>query len=284
MKDCTQLDPLVTPYVDGELAVADRQAVDQHLRACPPCRARVAAEHTIRDLILAKKPALESARAPAGLRARCAAFGKLPAGHPHAGAALGTPAGHPNAGAALGTPAARATLAPPPARPWRTRLAPLALAAVLVAIVGGTFVYQLTDRSTRVLAAELTADHLKCFGVINGVLGTHDEPAAVESSMASSFGWRIHLPVRPDREGLKLVGARPCLYGEGRVAHIMYRHNGRPVSVFMLPKMTRPEEIVEVMGHEAAIWSAGDRTFVLIAREPPDEVARMVSFVQASLH
>ena len=259
MKDCTQLDPLVTPYVDGELAVADRQAVDQHLRACPPCRARVAAEHTIHDLISAKKPALESVRAPAGLRARCAAIGKLQA--------------------------ARADLPPPlPARPWRTRLAPLALAAALVAIVGGTFVYQLTDRSTRVLAAELTADHLKCFGVINGVLGTHDEPAAVESSMASSFGWRIHLPVRPDREGLKLVGARPCLYGEGRVAHIMYRHNGRPVSVFMLPKMTRPEEIVEVMGHEAAIWSAGDRTFVLIAREPPDEVARMVSFVQASLH
>jgi anti-sigma factor RsiW len=268
MKDCTQLDPLVTPYVDGELAVADRQAVDQHLRACPPCRARVAAEHTIRDLILEKKPALESARAPAGLRARCAAFGKLQAG---------TPASHPNAAAATDLP-------PLLARPWRTRLAPLALAAALVAIVGGTFVYQLTDRSTRVLAAELTADHLKCFGVINGMLGTHQEPAAVEGSMASSFGWRMHLPVRPDREGLKLVGARPCLYGEGRVAHIMYRHNGRPVSVFMLPKMTRPEEIVEVMGHEAAIWSAGDRTFVLIAREPPDEVARMVSFVQASLH
>ena len=101
MKDCTQLDPLVTPYVDGELAVADRQAVDQHLRACPPCRARVAAEHTIRDLILAKKPALESARAPAGLRARCAAFGKLPAGHPNAGAALGTPGLARAAGASL---------------------------------------------------------------------------------------------------------------------------------------------------------------------------------------
>src|SRR5437879_10554076 len=125
MKDCTQLDPLVTPYVDGELAVADRQAADQHLRACPPCRARVAAEHTIRDLILAKKPALESARAPDGLRARCAAFGKLQAatraGHPTAAAALRTPAGHPTAAAALGTPAGRADLTLPlPARPWRT--------------------------------------------------------------------------------------------------------------------------------------------------------------------
>jgi anti-sigma factor RsiW len=260
MKDCTQLDPLVTPYVDGELGAADRQAVDQHLRACPACRARIAAEHTIRHLILAKRTALQSARAPADLRAHCAAFAELPAGRPNA-----------------------ATPAPLPVRTWRTRLAPLALAASLVAGVGGTFMYQLTERSTRVLAAELTADHLKCFGVINGMLGTHQEPAAVESSMASSFGWHMRLPERPDREGLKLVGARPCLYGEGRVAHIMYHHNGRPVSVFMLPKTTRTEEIVEVMGHEAAIWSAGDRTFVLIAREPPEEVARMVSFVQASL-
>src|SRR3989442_13169913 len=135
MKDCTQLDPLVTPYVDGELAVADRQAVDQHLRACPPCRARVAAEHTIRDLILAKKPALESARAPAGLRARGAAFGKLPAGPPPPGAALGAPAGPPHPGAALGAPAARAPPAPPPAGPGGARPAPPAPAAALGAPV-----------------------------------------------------------------------------------------------------------------------------------------------------
>jgi len=257
MPDCTQLDPLVTPYVDGELAAADRQAVDQHLRVCPPCQERVAAEHTIRDLIHAKKAALNSLRAPAGLRARCAAFDALTTSRPG--------------------------VAPAPASTWRARLTPLALAAALVLIVGGAFLYQLTNRSSRVLAAELTADHLKCFGVINGVLGTHDEPAAVESSMVSHFDWRMRLPDQPDRAGLRLVGARPCLYGAGRVAHIMYRHNGRPVSVFMLPKTTRPEEIVEVMGHEAAIWSAGDRTFVLIAREPPAEVARMVSFVQAGL-
>ena len=257
MKDCAQLDPLVTPYVDGELAAADRQAVDQHLRACRPCQARVVAEHSVRALIRAKKSALNSGRAPAGLRARCAAFDTLTINH--------------------------AAVAPPPAITWRTRLTPLALAATFVLVVGGAFLYQLTDRSSRVLAAELTADHLKCFGVINGILGTHDEPATVESTMASSFGWRMRLPEQPDRAGLRLVGARPCLYGEGRVAHIMYRHDGRPVSVFMLPKTTRPEEIVEVMGHEAAIWSAGDRTFVLIAREPPAEVARMMSFVQAGL-
>lgn len=257
MPDCTQLDPLVTPYIDGELAAADRQAVDQHLRVCPSCQARIVAEHAVRDLIRARRPVLGSLRAPAGLRARLASVDALTTGRP--------------------------AVAPRPATTWRARLTPLALAATLVLIVGGAFLYQLTARSASVLAAELTADHLKCFGVINGLLGTHDEPVAVESSMASRFGWRMRLPEQPDRAGLQLVGARPCLYGAGRVAHIMYRHHGRPVSVFMLPKTTRSEEMIEVMGHEAAIWSAGDRTFVLIAREPPAEVARMVSFVQTGL-
>jgi len=38
-----------------------------------------------------------------------------------------------------------------------------------------------------------------------------------------------------------------------------------------------------VMGHEAAVWSEGGRTFVLVAREPEPEVQRVVSAVQAGL-
>ena len=51
----------------------------------------------------------------------------------------------------------------------------------------------------------------------------------------------------------------------------------------MLPKTARTDELVEVLGHEAEIWCAGDRTFVLVAREPRADVERMASFVQASL-
>jgi anti-sigma factor RsiW len=253
---CRQLDPIVTPYVDGELPPVDRARVDEHVRVCPPCRARVAAEVTVRELIQARKAALRSEGASPALRERCA------------GAV---------ARARGGAPAA--PIAP---RSWHDRLAPLALAATLVLIVGGAFVYQLTDRSARVMAAELTADHLKCFAV-NDVLGTHDEPTTVQASMSSHFGWTLHLPENPQRAGLELVGARPCLYGEGRVAHLMYRHHGVPVSVFMLPASVRPQEVLEVMGHEAAVWSSGQRTFVLIAREPRQDVERLASFVQASL-
>ena len=73
-------------------------------------------------------------------------------------------------------------------------------------------------------------------------------------------------------------------------AHLVYRHHGQPLSVFMLPQLARPgrsgnaAEMVDVLGHEAAVWSQDGRTFVLVAREPGPEMARVVSVVQAALH
>jgi anti-sigma factor RsiW len=253
---CDRIDPLVTPFIDGDLPESDRRAVEEHLRACPPCHSRVAAERQVHELIRARVPVLTKADAPDSLHAKCWELAR------HMPRASDT--------------APRA--AAPPAR----RLAPYALAASLVIVVGGAFVYQATDKSVRVMAAELTADHLKCFAM-NGTFGKHEGVAAVESSMANSFGWRAHLPDDPARAGLELIGSRQCVYGGGEIAHIMYRHEGRPVSLFMLPKTARTEELVEVLGHESKVWCVGNRTFVLIAREPRAEVERMASFVQASL-
>jgi anti-sigma factor RsiW len=118
---------------------------------------------------------------------------------------------------------------------------------------------------------------------MNAALGTSATAPAVESAMLDGFGWRVHLPETPARAGLELVGSRPCMYAEGKIAHVMYKHNGQPVSLFMLPNASRSRDFVEVLGHEAAVWCVGNRTFVLIAREPRQEVERMASFVQASL-
>ena len=256
---CQKIEPLVTPFIDGELPDPDRRAVEEHLRACPPCHSRVTAERDVHALIRERAPALRQAEAPDALHARCWAIARM---QPEAADA-----------------AARALPAPPLPR----RLVPYALAASLVLVVGGAFVYQATDKSSRVLAAELTADHFKCLAM-NRALGTRQTAAVVESQMASAFDWRMRLPDDPASAGLELVGARPCLYGEGKIAHIMYRHEGRPVSLFMLPKTARTDGLVEVLGHEAAIWCVGNRTFVLLAREPRRDVERMASFVQASLH
>jgi hypothetical protein len=55
------------------------------------------------------------------------------------------------------------------------------------------------------------------------------------------------------------------------------------VSLFMLPNTKRPEQFLNVLGHEAAVWCTGSRTFVLIAQEPRAEMQRMAAFVHAAL-
>jgi anti-sigma factor (TIGR02949 family) len=270
MTDCSFIESLVTPYVDDEISASDREAIERHLHACHVCRGRVRAEQAVRALVGARRGALEADAAPPALRARCQALlgGRAPESH--------RPAPVPQ----------RMPVSRDPARVARTtraRLVPFALAASLVVIVGGAFVYELTARSTQVMAAELTADHVKCFRFVNRVLPTSPDAASVERSMASTFGWQMHLPADPERAGLQLIGARPCLYGEGLAAHIMYSHRGNPVSLFMLSTRARAEQLVEVMGHQAAVWSVGDRTFVLISREPREEVQRLSAFVHGSL-
>ena len=99
--------------------------------------------------------------------------------------------------------------------------------------------------------------------------------------MVATFNWHPREFERFDAADLELVDGRPCLFG--RVAHLLYRHHGLPVSVFMVPHETRSASLVEVMGHEAVIWSTDGRTFVLIAKEPQAQAQRMAELVRAAL-
>src|SRR5476651_2033091 len=68
MPSCRDIDPLITPYVDGEIAASARAMVDTHLSACPPCRQRAEAEAAARQALRARgcQPC-----APAQLLNRC---------------------------------------------------------------------------------------------------------------------------------------------------------------------------------------------------------------------
>lgn len=250
MTDCDQIDLLITPYVDGDISAANAVVVNRHLQRCRLCCGRVQAEQAVQALMRERRATLVSPLPSSALRVRCAALAST----------------HPS------------RLVPP----WRAHLKLLAVAASLALVVAGAALYGLTVHSTRVMAAELTADHVKCFRV-NSVLGTHHDPSTVEGSMASYFDWQMRLPDHPERADLELVGARPCIYPEGLVAHIMYLHHGHPVSLFMLPHSSRADELIDVVGHRAAIWSSGSRTFVLIADEPRAEVERLISFIHEGL-
>jgi anti-sigma factor RsiW len=264
MPDCSRVDALLTPFVDGELPPGDQQALTRHLAECPPCRARVAAERAIRALMQARRADLRSAAASPELKARCAALQAL------------------RTRTVVPFPSSKSAARVSGIAVWRARLAPYALAATLVLAVGGAFIYQATRSSARVLAAELTMDHEKCFR-LNALLGTQHSPEAVKAAMSSGFDWDMQLPDTSGHEDVNLIGSRPCLYGEGKVAHIMYRHNGQPVSLFMLPREKRENQIVQVFGHRARIWSEGDRTFVLVARESAPEMERMAALVQTTI-
>lgn len=125
-------------------------------------------------------------------------------------------------------------------------------------------------------------DHEKCFR-LNRLLGTQHSAEKVEAAMASGFDWNVQLPETGAHEDVSLVGSRPCLYGEGKVAHIMFMHNGQPVSLFMLPRESRSDELVQVFGHRARIWSEGNRTFVVVGRESAPEIEEMAALVRTTV-
>lgn len=157
----------------------------------------------------------------------------------------------------------------------------MAMAATVLLVVGITAIV-LSSRSTTVMAAQLTLDHLKCWEHV-------DEPARVdthelENRMEQRLGWHIQVAPGSDDQGLRLVAARRCLYADAGIAHIMYRHLGRPVSLYMLPGRTVPTQELNVMGHEAVIWSVDGRSYLLVAREPLVELERVAAYVRPKSH
>jgi anti-sigma factor (TIGR02949 family) len=236
MKRCSELDTLVTPFVDGEVSPSDRAAVVEHLGACAPCHRRADAEQAARGVVRTRAARLV-VPAPNPLRERC-----------------------------------RASLRRTPARAaarW-----PLAMAATLVLAVAGALIYSSFINPSVAAAAQLTLDHLKCFALFDQPAGL--EPADVRAALRERYGWEISIPNRDQVHGLSLVGGRHCVYLDGSVAHLLYKKGRVPVSVFILPEgESLPARHLEVLGHAAVAFERGGRTWVVLARQAPDEVDRI---------
>ena len=165
---------------------------------------------------------------------------------------------------------------------------PVALVTVLIVFTGTAFFSLATSRSDGLLAAQLTADHLKCFGVFVAPDAPAAEALTVERMLAEEHGFNVHVPASSEAAGLELVGARRCLYADGHVPHLLYRVGGRDVSLFVLDGVVRPEATITALGHYSSIWSEGASTFVLVAPSGGDglratELARVAGYVRAEL-
>lgn len=251
MSKCRDLDPLFAPYVDGAVDPSERASVEAHLAKCPPCRDRVAEQRTVRAVLAARRPALRAC-APGDLHARCAA---------HAGAAK-----------------VRTFMQGSALRKW----APLSVAATLVLAVAGVFLFS-PNNKVEALATQLTLDHLTCFQFAPERLQHSDAPAAERDWLVKQH-WPIHVPASSSADDLELLGVRRCGMSSGRVAHILYKWRGKPLSVFVVPRTVRSaplQEEIDKFGHEAIIWSERDRTYVILARARPAELAPVVGYVRA---
>ena len=209
------IDPLVTPYRRRRAAATPIAGWSTTI--CASARRairRVVAEQAVHAIIRgARRPTLQRA----ARRNRCA---RVRASWPRVRAAAKPPRDR-RASDTVGSRRAAPRLdVAPRARSRSPRRWSL--------VVGGAFLYQATrpvgaragrraDRRSR----EVLRDER--------VLGTHQDAGGGRE--LDGVGLRLARctcrSIRT-RAGLELVGARPCLYGEGKVAHIMYRHNGRP--------------------------------------------------------
>ena len=203
MRNCAEIDLLMTPYVDDEVDTADRQAVDAHLADCSHCRDRADAERFARRIVRSQASRLAQP-APAALRARC--VGAVPSS--------GIPARRTGAGERI--------------RRW----VPLSMAATVLLAVAGVFMAGQQERLEASFAAQLAIDHDKCFAEF-GLGHPRLDAAEAEARLAVEHGYDVSVPASSDREQIELVDVRSCDYDGGHMAHLLYEVEGRPVSVFV---------------------------------------------------
>lgn len=255
MTHCTSIDALLTPYVDDALGATDRDRVHLHLRECPACQRRVAVEREVRQALRRHAVELRGGPAPASLRSRLAQVA--------AQAAPVTPAGR--------------------TRAVRMQLVRAAVAASLV-LGGGLWLTALiTRQSTTVLAAQLAADHVKCF-LTNRDRGVLD-PQPVAAFLRERYDFDAIVPGSDGSLGLRLVGARRCLSGEGTNAHILYTWRGQPVSLYMLPggahvHDAHADHTHDVLGQTTEMWAGHNGTYVLVTPDSGESLAPLVAYMQ----
>lgn len=248
--DCRQIEASLATVADGGASGDDAEQVRRHVESCTSCRQLLQAQATARAVLRARAPQL-AVTAPPGLRTSILATTRA-------------------------EQAARAGILS-----WGGRLSAFSAAAVLFLVLGGALLPVMTSRSTVLLAAQLALDHIKCFGVDGHAHGEAISQAEAEATIKREYGWTISVPDTAAAEGLALVAVRRCLYGDGLAAHLLYRANGEPVSLFIMTGLQRPDASLAVLDHEQIVWTEGGRTFMLVARAgATDGLARMASHLR----
>jgi anti-sigma factor RsiW len=290
--DCKDLESLVTPYVDGEVTPAQCAAIEAHLSQCPDCRRCADAESKGRAVVRRCRESLR-APAPASLHARCrklAAEANQHAGADHraqeqVAASQGLPTHSlPSHGgppfASSGFPSPGAAVAP--RSDWRW-WAPVSLAATLMLAIAGVLVFGLVSGRGTALAAQLAEDHLRCLRAVSRRVPANSVEMAAR--WQKNRGWFVTVPPSSQADDMEFIALRRCFHGDRQeIAHALYRHKGRIVSLFIFPDddSRRPANL-EIMGQRELIWSQGGRSYAVVADGDAADVNALKAFFSQKL-
>jgi len=261
MKNCREVEPLMAPYVDGDVPTADRAGIDAHLEKCPACRDDVDAQRAVKAAIHARRTELRGC-ATSSLRERCAEH-----------AASVSPV----------VSAFRRTSDRSGLSRTLLRRAPLAAAATILLAFAGVFAFGLNNK-VQALAFQMTLDHLACTRF-------HGSPSPADAKVAGQqwnarFGWPLTVPPSSDPPGIELRVVRRCGVTDGRVAHLIYQWRGEPLSLYVLPSKALEEATeIERFGHDNVMWTQNGRTYVVLASASRrSDLAGVVQYMRSTVY
>jgi anti-sigma factor RsiW len=267
--DCTEVELLLPPYLDGEFDEVEQAAMEGHLAACEPCRGRAAAALSLRSTLRAKlreavAPGTRAGTAPESLRRRIAV-------------ALDAEA-----------EAARDAHAPW----WRRILSPLPVAAVAACVAGALVVFA-GHRSADPLVEEAVRKHARDLPLELNAASVG--PEAISALLASKLDFNPRPPAFRS-SGLRLVGARLAQLREWPAAYMRYETPQGHVGLFIIDDperrvgeagraVTTGPSTVRVMnarGYNVAIWRRDEIVYSLVADLDEADLLRLVATAQAA--
>jgi mycothiol system anti-sigma-R factor len=275
---CNECQERLAPYIDDELDVLDRQAVNAHLAGCPACRTRYDRQRAVRDTIRQQLPTY---RAPDLLRARI-------------GNALRTEAARGPSSAAVPPDASTtyATAAATSARRWR--LAALAASALFVAsttygIVTARDAERGVARSSAVAGGAIAHDVLASH--VRSLMPGHltDVASSNRHNVKPWFNGRLDYspPVYDLSDaGFPLVGGRVDYVGNRAVAVLVYQRRQHLISVYVWPSEVDAEgsgkrtPVQTRQGYHLLSWTSGGMTRWAISDLNEEELAEFAQLEQ----
>ena len=100
---------------------------------------------------------------------------------------------------------------------------------------------------------------------------TGREPVTVNSELVEQASARVDEVETPEQ-----ILMRDTLDSDLQ----MYTRQGRSVSLFVLPETAHREQLLEIMGHDAVVWSEAGQTYVLVGQEGPVEMDKVAAYVR----